>query len=411
MKQELAMNGGDPVRTRPFPKWPIITDTMREELLDTFSSGNWSIASGVKTLAFEKAFAKAHGAQYCTAMTNGTHTLLVALLAAGIEAGQEVIVPSWTFFSTAQAVVVANAIPVFADIDPKTLTMDPDHVEKLVTKNTFGMIPVHFAGHPADMDRLMKLARSNNLVCIEDCAQAHDAAYHGKYVGSFGKAGSFSFQISKNMTSGEGGALITNDSKMYENIFSYYNLGRSKSNYIQYVHESIGSNCRMTEFQSALLLHMLTSLKDLTDKRNENALYLNNLLSNIEGIEVFDSSHNIRHGRHIYTFRFKQESFPAANKQLFIKALAAEGIPATIGYPMGVHEQPVFQNMNFGPYTGFMTTNRSLSYREVTLPETTRAVHEVCFLPQNVLLGNRADMEDIYRAVEKVVCSFHNPDT
>jgi len=408
MSKILAIHGGKPVRKRPFPAWPIITDSLIEDISRTTASGAWSIAKGTETSAFEQIFAKIHGVRYCTACTNGTHSLLIALLACGIQAGQEVIVPSWTFFSTAQVVVAANCIPVFADIDPETLTLDMKHVASLINKNTFGIIPVHFAGHPADMTTLMQLCKIHNLICIEDCAQAHGATYHGKSVGSFGQAGSFSFQMSKNITAGEGGALITNDSTVNEQIFSHYNLGRSFSNYVQYIHESIGSNYRMTEFQSVLLMHAVISLYEYTNRRNENAYYLDNLLSSIEGITTFKAEDSIRHGRHIYPFRFLKEHFPNGDKKKFVEALLAEGIPITVGYIMGVHQQPVFQNLEFGPYTGYKITNEALSYADVTLPQTDKAVREVCFLPQNTLLGDHTDMENIAEAINKVAIYFRN---
>jgi len=175
---------------------------------------------------------------------------------------------------------------------------------------------------------------------------------------------------------------------------------------MQYIHESVGSNFRMTEFQSSILLHSVASLSEFSICRNVNALYLDSLLTDIDGIEIFQASSDVQHGRHLYPFRFKKESFQRGDKRLFIKALVCEGIPATSGYPLGVHEQPVFQNMNFGPYTGYKTAGRPLSYKDLYLPETARAVDEVCFLPQQVLLGNRSDMEDISRAVEKVAAFF-----
>ena len=402
----LAVTGGEPVRRKPFPHWPLVTEDMRKGLVDVLNSGDWSLNRGTRINAFEKAFASANQTKYCTDMTNGTQTLQVALLACGIEAGQEVIIPSWTFFSTAQAVIAVNGVPVFADIDPRTLTMDPECVDKLITRNTFGLIPVHFAGQPAEMDKLLSIAKEYNLVCIEDCAQAHNACYKGKYVGSIGAAGSFSFQMSKNMTAGEGGALTTNDDLIQDSIYTSYNLGRSRNNNVQYKHESAGSNCRMTEFQAVILLESLTHLDELTNKRNINAVYLDSQLGVIEGLEVIPAVGDIVHGRHIYPFRFRKQFFNTIDKDTFVRAVKYEGIPISSGYIMGVHAQPVFQNLHFGPYTGYKITNPDLSYKNLDLPETKRAAEEMCFLPQNVLLGNEEDLEDIIKAIIKVVSYY-----
>lgn len=402
----LAIAGGEPVRRKTFPQWPLVTEDMRKGLMAVLNSGDWSLNRGFKISAFEKAFAAAHQTKYCTAMTNGTQTLKVALLACGIKAGQEVIIPSWTFFSTAQAVIAANGVPVFADIDPRTLTMDPECVKELITRNTFGLIPVHFAGQPAEMDQLLSIAKPRDLVCIEDCAQAHNARYKGRYVGSIGTAGSFSFQMSKNMTAGEGGALTTNNDSIQDSIYSYYNLGRSRKHNVQYRHESAGTNCRMTEFQAVILLESLTHLDELTNKRNLNAAYLDSQLSAIEGLEVIPAVGDVVHGRHLYPFRFRKKMFDDIDKEIFVRAVEYEGIPISSGYMMGVHAQPVFQNLQFGPYTGYRISNPDLSYKDLDLPETKRAADEMCFLPQNVLLGNEEDIEDIIKAVKKVISCY-----
>ncbi len=403
-QDRLAIDGGSPVRRKPFaPRWPMVTEAMRRRVLEVLDSGNWFRGCGENNRKFEQAFAAAHDCRFGTCVTNGTHSLQVALLACGLEAGQEVIVPSWTFFSTAQAVVAANGVPVFADIDPATLNINPAHIETLITRHTAGIIPIHFAGHPADMDRIMAIARRHKLFVIEDAAHAHGARYNSRRAGSLGNVGSFSFQFYKNLTAGEGGALTTNDESLHERIQAWYNLGHMPKNYAQYRHDWMGGNCRMTEFQAAILLESLPLLDEQNQRRRANARRLNELLRSLQGIGVFDPVGDVQSSCHVYMLRL-DEAQARLDKQRFVAAIQAEGIPLTVGYTMGVHEQPVFQELRFGPYTGYQRTNPKLSYRHLDLPETRRAAREVCFLPHRFLVNSdEGDMGDIAAAVEKVL--------
>jgi dTDP-4-amino-4,6-dideoxygalactose transaminase len=199
----LALLGGKPVRTRRFTAWPVFGKAEEERLLRTLRSGNWGRLDGAEVEEFEKRFAAMHGCHHGIAVVNGTVSLRIALLAAGIRAEDEVIVPPYTFFSTASAVVEADAVPVFADIDLNTFNLDPAAVEAAITPRTRAIIPVHFAGLPADMESIMSIARRHDLTVIEDAAHAHGASYRGRPAGSLGHMASFSFQSSKNLTAGE----------------------------------------------------------------------------------------------------------------------------------------------------------------------------------------------------------------
>src|SRR4051812_47965466 len=200
----LALLGGKPVRTRPFTAWPVFGKAEEERLLRTLRSGQWGRLDGAEVDEFEKRFAAMHGCRHGIAVVNGTVSLRIALLAAGIRAEDEVIVPPYTFFSTASAVIEANAVPVFADIDLNTFNFDPKAVAAAITRRTRAIIPVHFAGHPADMRPIMALARKHNLIVVEDAAHAHGASWRKRPAGSIGPLGSFSFQSCKNLTAGEG---------------------------------------------------------------------------------------------------------------------------------------------------------------------------------------------------------------
>src|SRR2546430_1510781 len=207
MPAKLALLGGTPIRIRPFTKWPIFGQAEEKRLLRTLRSGKWGRLDGREVAEFENLFAAMPGCKHGIAVVNGTVSLRIALMAAGIRAEDEVIVPPYTFFSTASAVIEANAIPVFADIQLDTFNLDPRAVEAAITPRTRAIIPVHFAGQLADMDALMRIAKKRKLVVIEDAAHAHGASYNNRPAGSIGDVASFSFQSSKNMTAGEGGIL------------------------------------------------------------------------------------------------------------------------------------------------------------------------------------------------------------
>src|SRR5512138_2479590 len=211
MSQPLALFGGTPVRAKPFTSWPLFGKPEERRLLRTLRSGKWGRLHGNEVARFEKRFAEMHGCKHGIAVVNGTVSLRIALMAAGIRAEDEVIVPPYTFFSTASAVIEANAVPVFADIDLDTFNLDPKAAEAAITPRTRAIIPVHFAGQPADMRSLKALARKRGLLVLEDAAHAHGASWRGRPAGSLGDIASFSFQSSKNLTSGEGGIITTND--------------------------------------------------------------------------------------------------------------------------------------------------------------------------------------------------------
>src|SRR4051812_19529896 len=211
MQNELALLGGSPVRTKAWPKWPVYGAPEEQALLRALHSGKWGKLDGPEVANFEKAFAKYVGAKHAIGVVNGTVSLRIALMAAGIEAGDEVIVPPYTFLATATAVVEANATPIFVDIDRETFNIDPKAIEAAITPRTRAIIPVHLGGLACDMDAIIAIGRKHNVTVIEDAAHAHGGEYKGRRHGSIGQMGSFSFQSSKNLCSGEGGLVVTND--------------------------------------------------------------------------------------------------------------------------------------------------------------------------------------------------------
>src|SRR5947209_3792751 len=216
----LAFHGGPPVRARPWPRWPVFDEREVEALAEVVRSGRWSVHGGTKVNGFAEQFARLHDARFAAPCTNGTQAIEIALRAVGVKAGDEVIVPPYTFIATASAVVQVNAVPVFVDIDPDTYNLDPRHVEAAITERTAAIVAVHVAGCPAEMDALGEIARRRGLKLVEDAAQAVGAAWRGRRVGALGDAGTFSFQASKNLNAGEGGIVVTDQEAVYETAWS-----------------------------------------------------------------------------------------------------------------------------------------------------------------------------------------------
>ena len=396
----LALFGGPTVRTRPFTAWPIFGEAEEARLLQTLRSGKWGRLDGEQVSEFEQRFASMHGCAHGIAVVNGTVSLRIALLAAGIQAEDEVIVPPYTFISTASAVIEANAIPVFADIDFQTFNIDPATVEAAITPRTRAIIPVHFAGQPADMAAIMAIAQARGLVVIEDAAHAHGASYRNRPAGSIGHMASFSFQSSKNLTSGEGGIITTNDDALAESCRSIQNCGRVPGG-VWYEHHVISGNYRLGEFQGAVLNGQLDRLEEQTRTRDANGRYLAARLAALPGLSPqARPAACTRHSYHLFMLRIDATAF-GAPRAAVLKALEAEGIPCSAGYGFSLPRQPLFQNKAFGPYLAGAAA--SLDYRDVCCPASDLICREQCiWLEQHLLLGSRADTEDIARAFEKV---------
>jgi dTDP-4-amino-4,6-dideoxygalactose transaminase len=279
----LAFFGGEKVRTRPFPAWPVFGPEEELRLLRVLRSGKWGKLHGDEVAEFERRFAALHGCKHGIAVVNGTVSLRIALMAAGIHAEDEVIVPPYTFLATATAVLEANAVPVFADIDLATFNLDPASVEAAITPRTRAIIPVHMAGQSADMDALMAVARKHRLTVIEDAAHAHGASYKLRPAGSLGHLSSFSFQSSKNLTSGEGGIVCTSDDDLAELCRSIHNCGRIAGG-LWYEHHLMSGNYRLGEFQGAVLNAQLDRLEEQTQTRDRNGASLAAKLRDIPGI-------------------------------------------------------------------------------------------------------------------------------
>lgn len=366
----------------------------------TLRSGKWGKLNGEEVAEFERRFAAMHGCRHGIGVVNGTVSLRIALMAAGIRADDEVIVPPYTFLATATAVVEANAAPVFADINLETFNIDPAAIEAAVTRRTRAIIPVHVGGQVAEMEAIMAIARKHKLTVIEDAAHAHGASYQGSAAGSIGDLGSFSFQSSKNLTSGEGGIVITSNDKLAEACRSIHNCGRIAGG-LWYEHHVMSGNYRLGEFQGAVLNTQLDRLEAQTKKRDLNGRYLAAKLSRIPGIHPQKRpSDCTRHSYHLFLFRIDAAAF-GAPRPAILKALEAEGIPVCGGYAVPLYRQPLFLNRAFGPY--LPNAAATLDYGKVRCPNCEKICAEQgAWMEQSLFLGSQSDMDDIARAFEKV---------
>ena len=399
VKQDLAINGGPRTVNKSFP-WPIFDGTEIKAITDIVNSGQWGnpdCGDIVKT--FEDEFAAFCGTKYALACVNGSVALRLALIACNVRPGDEVIITPYTFIATASIVLEANCVPVFVDIDPRTYNIDPDEIEKAITERTRAIIPVHFAGQACEMDRIMDIAKNNKLRVIEDACHGHGAEYKGKKLGSMGDAGCFSFQSSKNLTSGEGGMVITNDDELYDMMNSLRNVGRVKGGQ-WYEHHYLGCNYRITQLQVALLLTQLKRLRVQTQHRHENGTYLNSLLNRIDGIKPLSRGlGETLHSYHIYIFKYDKSKFNNLSKPEFAKMLAAEGVPCFMGYPQPLYKQPLFQKKNFLCYA----IPEEVDYTNVCCPVAEKACYEdAVWIMQNAMLGTKEDMEKFAEAIVKI---------
>ncbi|MCE5248736.1 DegT/DnrJ/EryC1/StrS family aminotransferase [bacterium] len=391
---ELAIFGGQPTITGSWPKWPFAGKRERELLDEVLSSDLWGgTGLGPKIRELNDKFARYCDCKYGAAVANGTVSMELALKAWDIGPGDEVICPAVTFMATATAPHHVGATVVYVDIDPKTLNIDPARIEEAVTPKTRAIIPVHIGGHPCDMDPIMEIARKHGIKVLEDAAQAHGSIYKGRKSGSLGDAGSFSFQQSKNMQSGEGGIVVSNDRDFIDLIhYSIGKFGRGvREKYAGHIHYRFGWNACYTELQAALALAQLERLEEHTEKRAANAKLLYRLLDGIEGIEpLVWQPYCDRHGHHLVNLRFISEEFDGASRAQFLAALNKEGVVCSSFYPMPLYEQPLYK------------TDKTLSMRYLPSPVSERTCREIVFLEQNLFLAESGRIEKIAEAIRKV---------
>ncbi len=409
MSKKLAINGGTPVRDRtenPWTSWPQATEEEWENVVEpalkeVFLSQTEGLP-GPKAKEFGEKFAAYCGGKYGITMPHGTDSIAAALSGAldldGFGDSGEVIIPNYTFIATASAPLDRKCTIAFVDIDPDNFTIDPKAIEEAIDPNrTRAILPVHLGGHPCNMGEINRIAEKYGLAVVEDCAQAHGAEYEGKKVGALGSAGAFSFQSSKNLTSGEGGIVVTNDKDINDRVYAFMNVGRRPGGE-RWEYPRIGWNYRPSEYLSALLITRFEKLAEQTDSRNENADYLAEQLSQIGGITPPKLSAWVtQHGYHLYMMQYDAEAFGGHSRDEFISALSAEGINCTKGYALPLSEEAGLAYVA-QKYPGLIRT--------LPCPNVQKVCQQSVWLYQQMLLGTKKDMDDIIEAVAKIKRAF-----
>lgn len=405
--EKLAVLGGKPIRTEGFPGWPIIEANDREAWIEVLRKGDWCRLSDVQhgyVSRFERTWAEMTGAGRCLATSSGTTALLTSLNALDIGPGDEVIVPPYTFVATINVVFLQHALPIYVDTDRKTFQIDADKIESAITPRTRCILPVHLGGNPVNMDKILAIAQKHGLRVLEDACQAHLAEWRGKKVGTLGDLGCFSFQASKNLNSGEGGAIVGNDRALMNICESFHNNGHLMTD--PYTKDSInGCNHRLTEFQGALLGTQATRLAAQAETRSKNADYLTKMLLEIPGIypaEMYEGT--TRNAYHLYMFRYDAAHFAGLPRAEFIRALNAEGIPCTDGY-VPLNREPFMKTtLSSRAFKAIYPAKELADYEERNqCPENDKLCREeAVWFGQTMFLSGRHDMDQVAAAVRKV---------
>jgi dTDP-4-amino-4,6-dideoxygalactose transaminase len=399
-----AVLGGKPLRTGRLPDWPIIEQEDRNRFLAALERREWCRLGAQTTTDFEEEWARRLGARYAIGVVNGTSALYAALNALEVGPGDEVLVPPYTFVATVNAVFQQFALPVFVDTDFETQQMDPAGIERAVTEHTRCIIPVHLGGNVADMGRILTTAERLQLPVVEDACQAHLAEWNGKAVGTLGAIGCFSFQASKILPCGEGGAVVTSREDLYDRMHAFQNNGRDRKTGTRHGYLHQGGNLRMTEYQAALLQAQLTRLEEQCRIREQRARHLTQLLAQVGGMvpaRMYPGC--TRNTWYIYLARYDADRFKGLSRAGFLKAMQAEGIPLGPGY-QPLNREPFIETLlQSRAFTRIFSADRLRRYREQNrCPVNDRLCEQGLFLSQRVLLAPESEVELVAAAVERI---------
>jgi dTDP-4-amino-4,6-dideoxygalactose transaminase len=402
---KLALLGGEPVRkNKSWPDWPYCDENVVSAVVKTTKSGIWCrIQSPTGTVpTFEKEYAQLMGTKFCVATGSCTQSLHTCLEALGIGAGDEVVTSPYTDPGTIASILACRALPVLADLDRESYQLDPEDVAKRITENTRAIMPVHMMGQPCRLDKIMEIAKKHGLKVVEDAAQAHLAEYQGKKLGTIGDLGCFSFQSSKTIACGEGGAIVGNDGQLMDKCYTVHNHGTSRRG----LTEVPGPKYRMNEFQAAVLLGQLPGVKERFARRNENAAYLTSKLKGFPGVVPQKLYEGTQSGSfYIYAMTYKKEHFNDADRGVFLKALLAEGVSLSPYIAQGLHKEPWTEYISKSRvYKKTFSEERLRRYREENrCPNCDAVCRELVMVwASGPLLGTKEDMDDIANAIFKV---------
>lgn len=399
------MLGGTPTHQGGWPGWPAWKQDWEPQVLEVLRSGRWWRGRGEHVAEFETAYAQLLGAKRCLATASGTTSLMVALHVLGVDAGDEVITSPYTFIATYNAILEQKALPVFADTDPETFTLDPGSIEARVTDRTRAVLPVHIYGLPCEMDAINAVAQKHKLSVVEDACQAWLAEYQGRKCGVLGDLGCFSFQNSKHLPAGEGGAVTGMSDELIDRCHSYHSCGNAYGSHKgTRTYFTRGSNYRMQQFQAVILMQQMEKLALETRRRQENATFLSEQLRQIPGIHPARLPANSKGAWHLYPFRYEASEFNGLPKDRFIRAMNAEGIPCGGGYQEQYFDGLLDEAIESRGYKRLFSAQRLKDYRD-SLKEL-KGNRDVCArtvaMTQNLLLAERTAMQDIIDAVSKI---------
>ncbi|MCX6898146.1 MAG: DegT/DnrJ/EryC1/StrS family aminotransferase [Verrucomicrobia bacterium] len=399
-----ALLGGTPAHKGGWTSWPQWREEWEPKMLEVYRSRKWFRLSGPHVPEFEKAWAEMLGAKKALGVASGTTSLIVGLHVMDVDAGDEVIVSPYTFIATYNAILANAALPVFADTDPATLTMDPKSIESRITERTRAIMPVHIYGMPCDMDPINAIAKKHKLAVVEDACQAWLGEYKGRKCGTLGDVGGFSFQESKHIPAGEGGAITSMSEDIIDRCNAYHNCGRSCGNFKGTGSFSRGMNYRMTQFQAMLLLQQFNKLKEQTAIRRANADHLSANLGKIPGITPIRLPENSRPAWHLYPFIYNAEQFNGLARDKFMAALRAEGVPCSSPYREQYYDGLLDEAINSRGYKRLWSADRLKAYRESfkDLKGNKQACETMVAISQNMLLADRSDMDQILEAIRKI---------
>lgn len=401
-----ALLGGPKAHPGGYSGWPLFDSTEEKAVMDVLKSGTWGRLGGNVVSSFEKAYSEMLGVKHTLGVSSGTSALTTILGAMDLGPGDEAIIPVYTFIATYNVIVLNYALPILVDTDIESFQIDAGKVEAAITPQTKLIMPVHIGGTPADLDKLMAIAQKTRIPLIEDACQAHLAEWKGKKVGSYGLAGAFSFQASKNLNCAEGGAITTNDSDFAQTCYRFHNQGQGGHTTAYTPGTGTrATNLRLTEFQGNLLLAQMTRLQAQAKRRAENAAYLSAQLKEIKGIypaKMYEGT--TLSAFHLYMFRYDRQHFDGLSRETFLKALQAEGVPCSEGYGQmnrDTYVTGLAQNKHYLKIYSEKTMREWLERNQCPQNDKLTGEQAVWFF-QNMLLGSRTDMDQIAAAIRKI---------
>ena len=401
MSDRLALLGGKPLRHDPWPTWPEHGDAERAALERVLASRSWGgfPSPNTEARAFAERFARYCDVRHAIPCANGTVAIALALEAARIEPGAEVVTTAYTFVGTATGILQAGALPVFADVLPDSYCIDPDQVEVALSARTEAVVAVHLACAMADLDRLRALCDRKGILLVEDCAHAHGAQWRGRPAGSVGDLGTFSMQSSKLLTAGEGGAITTGDDAYAARAWSLVNCGRKEAGADAFPERVLGTNARMTEWQAALLHEQLVRLPAQNEHRAVRAAEFERAIAALPGLRTLPCDERVTQ-RTLYQFivRYDPGAWEGVSRDVVLRALQAEGVPAAGRFYVPLPDDPLFP---LDAHTNPLARAGGAMRRE--FPVASRAAYEeAIWLPHWLFLGGADDIGDLVAAFAKV---------